>query len=104
VDDGVSPAQQLVQQRAVGDVAVGKPVARAVGDIGEVLQVAGVGEGIKIGNVNVRVFGQQVADEVRTDEPRTSRDQQLHSVTTAFIREDGRCGASPARSESESFM
>ncbi len=62
---------------AVADVAVHEAEARVVLEIGQVLAVAGVGEGVEHDD---RVVGgrENVADEVGADESGGARDEQFH--------------------------
>ncbi len=56
-------------------------VARAVGDVGEVLLAPGVGELVEDDDL-VAVLGDALADEVRADEAGPAADEQLHWRTS----------------------
>ena len=52
-----------------------KRVARVAGEVGEVGEVAGVGEAVEVDDADVGIGGEQVADEVRSDEPAPAGDE-----------------------------
>mgnify|MGYP007011748573 CR=1 FL=1 len=72
VHDGIGPRHNLVQQRRVADVAVDEGHA-LLGDAGEVVQVAGIGERVQHDDVHVRLVVHHPVDEVASDEPGSAR-------------------------------
>src|SRR5919201_308183 len=64
----VSAGQQLQQQLQVADVALHEGVAGLAVQVGQAGQVAGVGQLVEVGDLRVRVGGEQVADVVGADE------------------------------------
>ena len=79
IDDHVDARDDLPDELAVADVAVDERQPLVRHHIGEVLQVAGVGERVERDDL-VRRCRQQVADEGRGDEPRPAGDEHaLHS-------------------------
>ena len=74
VHDGVVPGQVLDDGVLVGDVGVDEPAAAVVDQVGDVLAIAGVGEGVEDRH---RVVGgrQDVTDVVRPDEPGGAGDE-----------------------------
>ena len=76
VDHRVEPlGQQLHDQPAVGHVAVDEPVPRLVLEPFEVVGVAGVGQGVEVRELNVRIHLQFQTHEVRADEATAAGDQ-----------------------------
>ena len=84
VDDHVDALDELAHERRVADVAVHEREARVAHHVGEVLEVAGVGERVERHDL-VRGRLEQVADEVRRDEPRTARDQHALAHSSSSI-------------------
>ena len=74
VDDHVDALDELAHEPPVADVAVDERQARVREDVGEVLEVARIGERVERDDLVGRLR-QQVADEVRGDEPRAARDE-----------------------------
>ena len=74
IDDHVDAADELADERRVADVAVHEREARVAEHVGEVLEVARIRERVERHDL-VRGRVEQVADEVRRDEPRTTRDE-----------------------------
>src|SRR4029077_4516858 len=86
VDDHVDPLDQLANEGHVADVAVDEREPRMTQHVGEVLQVARIGERVD-GHDLVLGRVEQVADEVRRDEPRAARHQNsLHSSSSIVYR------------------
>ena len=73
VHDGVHAGDDLLQQRLVADVAVDEGHA-LLGDAGEVVQVAGIGERVQHDDVHVRLVVHHPVDEVASDEPGSAGD------------------------------
>ena len=99
VHDGVALRDELVDQRAVADVAVHE--LDLVLDRLQALAVAGVGERVQHDHLVLGVVAHRVVDEVRADEPGGAGGEQLHASTSVAIRwaaspscHDGRVGAS----------
>jgi hypothetical protein len=61
-------AQDLSDVITIADVALGEAVARVVGDDGQVVEVARVGQPIEDDDLGLGLCLQQVVNEVRTDE------------------------------------
>ena len=76
VDDGVVARHQLVEQRGVADVAHDELHAVG-GQPGDVLGVAGVGQLVQDGDVDVGVVVDHVVDEVAADEAAAARDDDV---------------------------
>src|SRR5262249_56843622 len=69
VGDGPDAAgQYLAHDGAIGDVAANEIKPRMAVQIGEVLEIAGVGQVVQVDDVNVRVGVQHKADEIAADE------------------------------------
>src|SRR5664279_5128443 len=81
VDDGIASAHRI-QHAAVTDVQLHKLAPALLQRRFQVLQVTGVGELVEDHQLPFRMCGQRVMNEVGTDEPSTSRDQQLHRLRT----------------------
>ena len=76
VDHRVEPlGQELHDQPAVGHVAVDEPVPRLVLEPFEVVGVAGVGQGVEVRELNVRIRLQFQTHEVRADEATAAGDE-----------------------------
>lgn len=58
----------------VADIAVDKDVPLVVLDILQVLQVAGIGQGVQIDDANVRVLFQHIVDKGSSDKPGAAGD------------------------------
>jgi hypothetical protein len=78
VDHRVHAARHVADQLGIADVAVHERVARVALEVGEVGRVAGVGQLVEVDDAIVGVLGEDVADEVGSDEPRAAGHQQLH--------------------------
>ena len=76
VDDRVVAGDQLVQQPGVADVADDELHAGG-GQAGDVLGVAGVGQLVQDGHVDVRVVVHDVVHEVAADEAAAARDEDV---------------------------
>lgn len=76
VHDGVVARDDAVQQPGVADVAHDELHA-VVGQAGDVLGVAGVGQLVQDGNVDVRVVVDDVVHEVAADEAAAARDNDV---------------------------
>ncbi len=63
-----------------GDVSADERVARIRGQIGEVFQFAGLAQAIQVHNVNFILLHEHVANEVGTDKPRSTGNQQFHGA------------------------
>ena len=90
VDDHVDAADDLPHELGVADVAVDELQARMAHHLGEVLEVARVGERVERDHVVIRVL-QQVADEVRRDEPGAAGDEDTLAHSSRSTRYRGRC-------------
>src|SRR5207249_287105 len=67
----------------VGDVAADELVPRVALDVLEVGEVAGVGQGVEVDDRHAGVGGEEVADEVRPDEPAPAgHEQRRHTHPT----------------------
>ena len=76
VHDGVVARDDLIEQRGVADVAHDE--LHAIGrQPGDVLGVAGVGQLVQDGDVDVRVVGDDMAHEVAADEAAAARDDNV---------------------------
>src|SRR5690606_11445750 len=92
-------AEDLLDEGSVADVAVDEAEAvfrrleiaptRGISfQVGEVLTVAGVGQGVQHDDAVARVAGEPVVDEVRADEAGASGDQQSsHSMDLRAVRQ-----------------
>ena len=60
-------ARQRIDRRAVANIDPHKAVARIANDVGQALEVAGVGQHVEVDHVVVRVLDQEAA-EVGADE------------------------------------
>ena len=78
VDHRGHVAHDGIDHHAVGDVAAHEAVARMRGNVGKVLQIAGIRQGVEVDDVILRMMLQDVADEVRADEAGAAGDQDLH--------------------------
>ncbi len=78
VHHGIDTPGDVAHELGVADVAVHEGVARRVGDVGEVREVARIGELVEIHHGVVGMRAQDMTNEVRPDEPRTPRHQNLH--------------------------
>ena len=76
VHDGVVARHQLIEQRGVADVAHDELHAVG-GQAGDVLGVAGVGQLVQDGDVDVRVVVHDVVHEVAADEAAAARDDDV---------------------------
>ena len=72
-DVGRGLAQSVATDVAIADVALDEAVARVVGDGGEVVEIAGVGEPVVDDDLGLGLVFEQVVDEVRADEPGAAR-------------------------------
>ncbi len=70
------------QDRAIADVHLHELAAALLQRRLKVLEIAGVGELVKNHQLPLRMPGQRVMNEVRADESRAARDQQLHTPRT----------------------
>src|SRR5262249_42310833 len=70
-----SPTHDVPHGAAVGHVALDKAVARLAGKVGQVGEVAGVGEGVEMDDRVVGLGGQDMADEVTADEAASAGDE-----------------------------
>ena len=61
---------------AVGDVAVDEAVARVVAQVGQVGEVAGVGQRVEVDDGRFGVAFQDIADEVAADEAAAAGDEE----------------------------
>ena len=68
-------ARSSIDQPAVGDVAADEPVPRLVLQPFEVVGVAGVGQGVEVRELDVRIHLQLQTDEVRADEATAAGDK-----------------------------
>ena len=75
VDDAGRPFHQLADERRVCDIALDEPISRIVGDIAQVVLVAGVGQLVQVDDVGVLPPSQQAENEVAADEAAAARDQ-----------------------------
>ena len=83
VDDRVVAGDQPVQQLRVADVAHDELHAVG-GQPGDVLGVAGVGQLVQDGDVDVRVVVHHVVDEVAADEAAAARDDDVPGLEELF--------------------
>jgi hypothetical protein len=72
---GVAAVEQRCHQRAVAYVALHEAVARMARHVGEVQRVAGVGQAVEVDQFDVRLPGEQQADQVAADEAHPAGDQ-----------------------------
>jgi hypothetical protein len=84
VHDHIHSLDELTNERRVTDVAVHEGKARVAHHIGEVLEIACVRERVK-GDDLVRCRVEQVADEVRRDEPRPACDQYALQSSSSIV-------------------
>jgi hypothetical protein len=77
VQHRVAALDRLRRGVRVGDIALDERVPRVALAPGEVLEVARVGEHVEVHDLVRIVLVEHHADQVRTDEPRAARDQDL---------------------------
>ncbi len=77
MDDGVDAvlAQERVDERAIGDVALDEAVPPARVEAGEVLARAGVGERVEGDHARRRIRPEEVVNEARPDEAGAAGDE-----------------------------
>ena len=89
VDDGVMAGQDVQQQLLVDDVPVDEAVARIGCDRRKVVEVARVRQLVVDGHGCVLVAGvaagQQRSDVMRSDEARTTGDENAHAVSPPLL-------------------
>ena len=80
MDDGIGldGGKDGVDGGGVGDVGFVEGIARVGGNGRQVFEVAGVGEGVHVGEAEVAGGGQGEADESGADEAGASGDEQFH--------------------------
>ena len=76
VDDRVRLAGDSLDQRRIGDVPMHEAVPRVGGHIGQVLEVAGVGQLVQHGDLQVGMALEHPTHECGADEARSSGDDQ----------------------------
>ena len=79
VDHGVGPGHEAVDERGVADVAHDELDA-VRGQARDVVGVAGVGQLVEHGDVDVRVLARDVVDEVGADEAAAAGDDDSAGV------------------------
>src|SRR3954451_2077 len=84
VDDHVNVLDDVAHELGVADVAVDERQALVRHHVGEVLDVAGIGQRVERDDV-VRRVRQQVADEVRRDEAGAAGDENLFQISSAIV-------------------
>ncbi len=83
--DGVA-AEKVVQQRAVANIPAHEGVAGRVGQLFQVLQAAGVGQGIQVDDMHARIRRQQSIYKIGADETRSTGDEYiLHAASFGRI-------------------
>src|SRR5262249_55882700 len=70
--------------RLVPDVAVDERETRVADQVGQVLEVAGIGQRVERHDLVVGLL-EQVPDEVRRDEPGTTRDQNAPQSSSSIV-------------------
>src|SRR5437867_97165 len=87
VDDRLNAMlpRDSVNESRITDIPVDKGVARMPLDVSQVLQIAGVAEGIEIDHLRVSL-PEEETDEVRPDEPRPAGDQNPHRHHSHSVR------------------
>jgi hypothetical protein len=76
VDHSVEPrVQELVQSRRIRNVSPNKGVAGITNHVGEVFQIAGVGQLVKVQDLNIFAAPKEIADKVRANKPRSTCDE-----------------------------
>ena len=95
VDDGVDAmlAQQRVDERAIGDVALDEAVPPARVEAGEVLERAGVGERVEVDHARRRIRSEEVVNEARPDEPGAAGDEDARGRVATHERHGEGCGS-----------
>src|SRR5947208_12373082 len=76
IDDGVALRRERVDKPRVADVAVDESIARPAFELDEIGQVAGVGELVEDGDLELWACLPQVAHKVGADESRRSGDEE----------------------------
>src|SRR5262245_14501624 len=76
VDDGMDAGHGGGDGCGIGDVAFDETIARMPSQIGKVDRVASVGESVEIDDAEVRVFFQDIANKIATDEATTAGNEQ----------------------------
>ena len=69
--------EQLVDERAITDIAADENVSRVIMEAREVLEVASVGEFVEVDDWSADI-GDPVENEVATDEPGAAGDKDGH--------------------------
>jgi len=63
-----------VDQIGIADIAVYKAVAALIGQVAQVFQTAGVGQRVQVDHLHSRLFHENGANEIRSDETRPACD------------------------------
>ena len=84
-DDHVDASHHLAHQPRVADVPVHELEPRVAHHLGEVLEIARVGERVERDHI-VFAVREQVADQVRRDEPRAAGDQDTAHESSLSTR------------------
>src|SRR5579875_2971580 len=88
MDDAMDPLHGGPHDVAVGDITMYETIAWMVGHIRQVRQIAGVGQGVKVDNMNIGFVFQYVVDEVAADEAATSgHKHRNHGPSWVGVRE-----------------
>ena len=85
IDDRVSLRRERVDELHIADVAMHESVPRLPHELREVGQVAGVGQFVEDGDLDLRTGGPNQAHEVGADEPRGSCDQEAAERTANHL-------------------
>ena len=85
VDDRVNMAGQRVDEVGIADIAMDETKTWSAFELGEVREVAGVGQLVEHRDLHFGPGAPEVADEVRADEARGARDQQTPQRTGHLI-------------------
>jgi hypothetical protein len=78
-DDRLAAGDRRLHRRWIGDVAQQEAVAAILGDVGKVVEIAGVGQLVETNDLIAR-RPQQMMNEVRADESGPAGDEDLHRV------------------------
>ena len=72
---GLVAVKEVVNGQGVADVDALKAVVRGLGHVGQVFEVAGVGQGVDVDNRVLRVALNEAANDVRADESGSAGDK-----------------------------
>jgi hypothetical protein len=79
-------AQEAFDQRLVGNVSMNESIARMAVQILRIGPIPGISEGVKVDHV-MAALNDQAADEMRTYEPGTAGDENIHVCVPTQLAE-----------------